>query len=58
MLRAHDQDEFIKAQQPKKDGLQNADIFLYHYMSELANLPASICLLSAIWSLPQVQTGW
>jgi len=37
-------------QQPEIDGLQNADIFEYHYMSELANLPAGTCLLNAIWS--------
>jgi len=40
MLRASNQAAFVQVQQPKIDGLQNADIFEYHYMSELANLPA------------------
>jgi len=49
VLRAHDQAKFIKLQQLKIDGLQNADVFEYHYMSELANLPAGTCLLNTIW---------
>jgi len=43
MLRASNQAAFVQVQQPKIDGLQNVDVFEYHYMSELANLQVHAC---------------
>ena len=47
MLKASDQDEFVKAQVPEIEGLTEAGVFEYHFMSEL---PPTAHLLNAIWS--------
>jgi len=50
ILQATDCDNFVQAQHSKIKGLENADVFEYHFMSELASLPAGTGLLNAIWS--------
>ena len=47
MLKADDRNEFVKAQVPEIEGLVEAGVFEYHFMSEL---PKNARLLNAIWS--------
>jgi len=47
MFKAHDKDEFIKAQEPKIRGLKGFDVFQYHAISEL---PVNTKLINLIWT--------
>jgi len=50
MLSDRDAPEFVKAQCPEINGLQDADVFEFHHRSEIDSLPPGTHILNAIWS--------